>query len=331
MPGPYTPSDTRNYVGFFKQAAKATGGAPTAFVAYTDEVTLEHGQEVRGHKEAGGAGSITLSEKLAHNPSGGFSFRARPSIAARLTAYLLGIDTISGAGDPFTHTKTPDLVTDYLSIEQNLADELPERFVDSVIASLTWEVDNADSQILRVSGSWIGSTPSVQGAPTAESYDAGAPFTLTEGVFTIDGGAAVNVQRMAVTHTVRYAVEKVAGVTPLHLVKLAHEVTGEIRQLVEDIDTEYRKVHYGSAAGVAVLATPTPGSLVADFSRVGPPARQHKLEVLNLDWLTATYTPLNPDPNEAVKLTRTFHGRVSGASPLFRVTSQNADAAAYVT
>lgn len=330
MPGPHSPSDTRNYLGFGKEASKGTSTAPTQFVAYTDDVDLDHGQEIRGHKEAGGAGSITLSEKLGHNPTGGFAFRARPSIAARLAAYLLGIDTISGVADPFSHELKPDLVTDYLSIEQNLADEGIERFIDSVIASMTWEVDNADTQILRVSGTWIGSTPAFQAAATAESYDAGSPFTLSEGVFIVDGSTVTNVQRMSVTHTARYAVEKVSGVTPLHLVKLAHDVTGEIRQLVDDIDTEYRKVHYGSATGTSVLATPTPGSLTADFSRVGPPARQHKLEILNLDWLTAVYTPLNPDPNEAVKLTRTFAGRVSGGTALLTVFTKNADATAYV-
>lgn len=330
MAGPYTPSDSRNYVGIGKQSVKGTGVAPTQFLAYTDDVDLDHGQDIRGLKEAGGAGAITLSEKIGHMPSGGFALRARPSMVARLAAYLLGQDTLTGSADPFTHTMVPDMAaTDYVSIEQNLADEGIERFIDSVIAQLVWEVSNTDTQILRVTGQWLGGTPSFQAAATAESYDAGAPFILAEGTFTIDGAAATNVQRMAITCALRYAVEKTSGVSPQYLLKLAVDVTGELEQLVLDIDTEYRKVHYGSDTGVNILSTPTPGSLVADFSKTGP-TRQHKLEVPNLDWLTAVYTSNNPDPSQGVHLVRTFHGREVLGTPLFRVTAQNADSAAYV-
>lgn len=329
MPGPYTPSDTRNYLGIGRQASKATGVAPTQWVAFTDAVDLDHAQEIRGLKEAGGSGAITLAEKLGHMPAGGLSYRVRPSIGARIAAYLLGIDTVTGGADPFTHTMTPDLVTDYVSIEQNLADEGIERFVDSVVAELTWEVSNTDTHLLRCTGRWIGSTPAFQAAATAESYDALSPFTLSEGAFTIDGSAEAEVQRFSITCTCRYAVEKVATVTPLYLIKLGFDVAGEVTQLVLDIDDDYRKVHYGSSSGTSVPSTPTTGSFVADFSRAGP-ARQHKIEVPALDWLTAVYTPLNPDPNEAVKVTRTFQGRVSGANPLIRVTAQNPDSASYV-
>lgn len=330
MAGPFSPSDSRNYVGLGKQTVKGTGVAPTEFVAYTDDVDLDHGQDIRGLKEAGGTGAITLSEKIGHMPSGGFGFRSRPALAARLAAYLLGADAITGAADPWQHVLTFDAITDYLSIEHNLADEGTERFIDSVISQLTWEVSNTDTQILKLTGAWLGGTPEFQAAATAESYDSGVPFTLSEGVFTIDSVVPANVQRLSLTCAVRYAVEKTSGVSPQYLLKLAIDVTGELEQLVLDIDTEYRKVHYGSDTGTNILPTPTPGSLVADFSRVGPPARQHKLEVPNLDWLSAVPTAKNPDPSQGVHVIRTFHGREVIGTPLYRVTAKNADAVAYV-
>ena len=329
MAGPHATSDARNYVGLFKEAVKGTGGAPTIFVAFTDDVDLSHNQDIKGLKEAGGNGSITDSEKLGHMPSGGFSFRARPSTAARLTAFLLGADSISGAG-PYDHVLTHDLVADYVSVEQNLADEAVERFIDCVISQLTFEVANEDTHKLRLSGQWLGGQPSVIGAATAETYDAETAFVLRDATWTIDGAGPTNVQRMTVTAQMRYAVERISDVIPLYLIKLGLDVTGEITQLILDWSTEYRKVQYGSSAGTTYQKSPTSGSLIADFAYgAGGAARGFKIEVPNLDYLDAKYTNLNPE-GSAVKVVRTFHGKALGATPIFRVTAKTNDSAAYV-
>jgi hypothetical protein len=329
MAGPHATSDARNYVGIGREAVKGTGVAPTSFPAFTDDVDLSHNQEISGLKEAGGNGSITLSEKLGHMPAGGFAFRARPSITGKLAAYMLGADAVTGAG-PYDHALTHDLVTDYLTIEQNLADEATERFIDCVISQLTFEVENTSTHMVKVSGSWVGGTPTVQGAPTAESYDAETPFVLSNGVFTLNGVVAANVQRWTTTLTMRYAVEKIAGVVPLYLIKLGLDVTGEVEQLMLLWSDEYRLVQYGSAAGVAHTSAPVAGAMIADFNYgAGAAARGLKINVPNLDWLDAKYTSLNPE-GSAVKVVRPFHGRVSGATPIVTVTAKTNDSASYL-
>jgi len=303
--------------------------APAFWPAFHDDVDLSHGQNISGLMEAGGSGSITLSEKLGHMAGGGFQFRARPSIAARLTAYMLGVDSVSGVG-PFDHVLTHDLVTDYLTIEQNLSDEAIERFIDSVISEMTYEVENDSTHIVKCSGRWLAGSPNFQATPTTESYDAETPFVLRDGTFTLNGSSATNVQKLSITATMRYKVEKVADVVPLYLIKIGLDVTGEITQLMLDWSTEYRLVQYGSITGTVPLKSPTPGALIADFAYgAGAAARALKLEVPNLDWLDAVYTPLNPS-GDSVKVVRQFHGRVSGATPIWRVTAKTNDSANYL-
>jgi hypothetical protein len=328
MPGPYTSSDTRNYVGLAKQAVKGTGVVPATFVAAIDDVDLSHNQEITGHKELGGSGSITLAEKLGHMPGGGFGFRARPSLSGRLAAYLLGsspapTDLTNG---PFRHTITPDItVATYVSVENNLADEAIERFIDSVISQLSFEVSNADTQIVRSNGQWLaGDAGSYQGAATAETYETDTPFTLTEGAWTIDGTVRTNVQRFTCTVAVRYAVEKLSGPFPKHVIKLGVDVSGELEQLALNDDDEYRLTNYGTAVATAPSASPTSGSVVVDFSRstAGNAAyRQLKLDVPALDWTEARYTPLNAE-GTAVKVTRSYTGR-KGTNPIITITSSN--------
>ncbi|HXF71137.1 MAG TPA: phage tail tube protein [Actinomycetota bacterium] len=331
MPGPYTPSDSRNYLGIGKQTAKGTAVAPTLFVAFHDDVELAHNQEISGLKEAGGAGSVTLAEKLTHAPAGGFSFRARPSISGRMCAYLLGNDSVTGTG-PYDHAITKDIQnTDYLTIEQNLADEGIERFVDAVISELVFEVSNEDTQIARFTGRWLGTAPAVQATATTETYESETPFVLRDATWTIDGSVRSNVRRLRLAMTMRYSAEKLSDVVPAYLVKLAFDVEGEIEQLMLAWSDEYRLVHYGSTSGTTYQKAPTTGSLTADFAYgTGASARGLKFAVPNLDWLDATYTPLNPDPGSAVRVTRTFRAREVSGTPIITVTAKTNDSAAYV-
>ena len=330
MAGPYATSDPRNYVGIGKQTVKGTGVAPALFAAYLPSVDLEHGQEVNPLKEGGTAGEVTISEKMAHMPGGQFTFLARPSISAKVSAYLLGVDTLTGAG-PYTHVLTGDLVADLLSVEQNLADEGIERFVDCAISEVVYTVSTQDTQIVRVQASWIGGTPMWQGAATTETYEAESPFTFSNGAFTIDGTVVTNIRRLSVTVRTLWARERVNDVVPSYLVKLGFEVEVEIEQLMLDVSTDgYRRTHYGSNTGTTHSKNPSTGSVDADFNYgAGAGARRMRWEVPNIDYTNAKYSSLNPD-GEAVILTRNGVGKKVGASPLFRYTGTTNDSVAYV-
>lgn len=328
MAGPYAPSDSRSYVGFGKQVSRGTGVVPTLWIPYMEAVDLDHAQAINRIMEAGAAGMVTQAEKTSEISVGAFTFLARPSTTSKLAAFLLGVDTVTGVG-PWVHTIVDDFVTDYMSAEQNLADDLPERFVDAAIAELVFTCDVASPK-LRVRGAWVGGKPAVVAA-TAESYETDNPFVISDGVFTVDGSAATNVRRFSLTLRARLAPEQVADVVADYVVKVGFEVELELEQFVLDIATEYRRTHYGSPTGTAYQKTPSTGAFIANFNYgAGAAARQLKLTVANLDYDDAKYTALNPGANEGVKVVRGAAGRKAAGASLLEYVGTTNDSAAYV-
>ncbi|MGQ0671239.1 MAG: hypothetical protein ACT4PO_16525 [Actinomycetota bacterium] len=331
MAGPYAPSDSRNYVGIGKQTLRGTGVAPTVFAAYVDAVDLDHGVALNKILEAGAAGQVTFTEKGGHMPSGGFTFLARPSITSRLQAFVLGADAISGIG-PYTHVLTSDFATDYQSVEQNLADESVERFVDCVVAELVYTID-PDNPVLRVKGTWLGGVPAHQGAvATAETYETELPWLLSEGVFTVDGAAAADVKGFTFTSRMRISLEKIALVTPKYIVKVGEDAEVEFTEFQTAItSTGYRKVNYGTTSGTAASASATSGAFIAQFDRgAGAAARQLKINIPTIDYESAVYTPLDPGAGEGTKVVYSAFGRKVAGAALVTVTGITNDSAAYV-
>jgi len=304
--------------------------APTQWVPYLPSADLDHGLDIKPIKEAGAAGQVTDSEKSGHLPVGKLPFHARPSLFGRLGAYLLGIDTIAGVG-PYTHTETSDFVTDYLTVEQNLADDFLERIKDCVISEITISVD-ADNPKVQIQFSYLGGTPVVQATPTAESYETDRPFLLSDFVFTVDGSVVTNVRKFSVTAKMLYAREKIADVVAEYHVKVGEEVEVELEHLVTVNLADYRKANYGAVAGTAHTKSAFVGALIADANYgAGAAARGLKLEVPNLEYTEATYTALSPEGNEATKVTTSGHGKFVAGSFLQKITATTNDAAAYVT
>jgi hypothetical protein len=335
MAGPYTPSDIKNYVGVGKQTVRGTAVAPTAFAAYIDAVDLDHAQAINKIFEAGTYGSPSYAEKVAHMPVGGFTYLVRPSIGAKLQAYQLGVDTISGpVVTVYTHPLTSDAITDYISVEQNLADEGIERFRDCVIAEIVYSC-SVDAPALRAKATWAGGAPLFQAAPTAESYETEEPFLLSECAFTIDGAGNTLVKSFDLTTRMRMSLERVGGgtdsVVSTWVIKVGHEIELSLTTLVDDIDTDYRATHYGSAAGTTHQTTAKTGAFIADFTRgAAATLRECKLHVPGLVYESAKYTALDPGGSDAVQLERTAFGKKAAGSELFTATFQNLDAAAYV-
>jgi hypothetical protein len=317
-------------LGIGKQPSKGTGGAPNLWVPYLPSVDLDHALTINKLLEASGGYRVTYSEKISEIPVGKFSMLCRPGITARLVSYLLGVDTFT-PGSPNLHVVTDDLNTDYLSIEQNLADESIERFVDGAIAELVFTVDQS-TRAIRVTGSWIGTVPSFQAAATAESYEAANPFLISDGVYNVDGaGAVANVASFTITVRFVYKMPLINDVIVAFLVKVREELDFEITQLATDIAAEYRKTITGSSVGTTYQKIAQSGSFVADFNYgAGASLREMKLEIPSLDYDSAKYTSLNPE-GEEIYVTRTAHGRYDLTNPIFRYSGKNTDAAQYVS
>lgn len=335
MAGPYVSSSDKNYVGFGKQGSKGTGAAPTVFVPYMGGVDLDHGMTAQEVREAGIGPYVSRHVKTKHDPSGGCSFAWRPSTGGKLAAWFMGADAVAGGAAPYTHTATPAELVTYLSAEQNLADEFVQRFVDAAINGFSISGEGGGDLMLALT--WLAMTPAWQASVASETYETGVsgvtpggPYRQNEATYTIDGGAATDVQSWKLDLAWKVDDDiRLSSITRAHIVKL--ELTGKItlKQLLLAA-TDYRKVNYGSASGTAADKNFNAGSFVAAYDNGLTTTNQRTLNINapNIDWTKDTYTALNPDGETAWNEREGTLKKVAGTA-FVTITSGTADSAAY--
>ena len=303
MAGPYSSSAAVNYWGAGKETTKGTGVAPTVFVPYQGDVDLDHAMGEKTIHEAGVGPYASRNMKQKHDPGGKVGAAWRPSTFGKLAAWFLGADTISGAG-PYTHTCTPAESLTHLTVEQNLNDEAIERFVDCYLKGLSVEGKGGDDLMATVD--WFGFTPDWRAAATTDTYETGisgvtpgGPFRMNEGVYTVDGSAATNVQEWKIDWSWKFDEDiRLSAVTRAYTQKL--ELTGKItlKQLMIADVNDYRKVNFYSTSGTAANKNFFPtGAFIAAFDNglTTTNNRQITFTCPQIAWTKAKYTSLNPD------------------------------------
>lgn len=336
MPGPYVSSSAKNYVGFGKQTVKGTGVAPTVFLPYMGAVDLNHGMSAQEVREAGIGPYVSRHVKTKHDPDGGASAAWRPSTMAKLAAWFLGADALGAEiAAPYTHTATPAETVVYLAVEQNLADEFVERFVDAAINGFSISGEGGGDLMLALT--WLAMSPAWQAGAATETYETGVsgvspggPYRQNEAAYTIDGAAATDVQNWKLDLAWKVDDDiRLSSITRAHIVKL--ELTGRItlKQLLMAVST-YRTVNYGSAAGSAADRNFNAGSFVAAYDNGLATTNKRTLNINapNIDWTSDKYTALNPDGETAYNEREGTLKKVAGTS-FVTITSGTADAAAY--
>lgn len=332
MPGPYSPSDERNYLGFDFQAAKGTAVAPSYFAAYVDAIRFDHGQQMTQVREGGDGPYVARTVKNAYMPGHRFAMALRPDISGAAWAALLGDDSVTGS-DPYEHEITPDPDMDWLTVERNLADDVTERHVDAVISSIELDVRKRDrGPEPRMTCDALALAPAFESSPTSESYEDFNPFARSEAAWTVNGSANSNVESCRITAAWTYDDRIMAdAVTRLTLVKLRLEISVELVLILASSTEEdfYRAVHYGATDGTAASETVHQGDLTVLFDRSGDD-RSLEVELPNVDWSNARLTELAPAGNEATRATFTGHAIKTAADEAIVVTAENGESAAYV-
>lgn len=334
MAGPYRPSAAENYLGIGKQSVKGTGVAPTVFLPYMGAVNLTHGMAGSAIREAGSGLYVTRTLKEKDDPSGGGAAAWRPSAIDKLAAWFLGGTAVSGVG-PYTHTLTPAESTTWVSVEQNLEDELIERFVDAFLRKLT--ISGEDAKDLMVAFEWASLSKEWRASATVDSYGTGfdaTPYKQDQATFTIDGVSATNLRSWSVELAWVFDEDiRLSQVTRGDALKMRLEATVKLRQLISSAD-DYRKVNYGSTSGSAAddeffQVTANGFSAAFDNGEAGADNRQVTIAIPQLDYdEPAEYTALNPDGTQAVYLERSATA-TKGSGALVTITAINSDSAAY--
>lgn len=337
MAGPYNTGSALNYVGLGKQTVLGTPVAPTVFIPYTGDVSIEHGLEGEDIREGGSGPYLARSVKTKHAPNGGFGTPWRPSTCAKLAAWFLGQDASAAAGSLFSHTATPAEAAVLLSVETNEADEIIERFADAVLSKMTITGPEANAEVMAAF-EWAGTTAGWQGAAAVDTYESGihgstpgAPFRSGDGTFTVGGSVITNLVswELALDWGIEGGIYT-SKVTRNRIVKLI--LTGEITIRTLELDTvDYRAVNYngGSAAALDFPTLAGGNAFIASYTNglTTTNLRDVAITVPQLQWKGAP-RKLNAAGQVSI-LERKGQIIKAAASPLVSIVSTNADNTAY--
>lgn len=319
------------YIGLGKQTAKGTPVAPSKFVRFQGDTTFTPALAFTQHWE-GGMGldpGVALKESQRYDMS--FTAFARPDLVGYLFAWALGVDTVSGAADPYTHIITPHASTiPWLTAERYVeglgANALVERVQDCRIQQI--EVTGENRQPIRLAVNLRGISGSLQttaGTPTLETAD---PFVFFHGIYTVDTldvSAICTAFRITLVNELEedfFTNDVVRADLPLNARRVELSFT-----LAFDNPDHYKKVFYGG--GTSVSKKLAEGSLTIDLQYTeGTATRQFKIEVPSV---YHTNAPIEISSEPGVLLAEcTAVAKKTSADPLIKVTVQNSVATAYV-
>lgn len=313
------------YIGLAKQAAKGTAVAPSKFIKWTGETGISPSIVYTQHWE-GGMGldpGVALKESQKYDMN--FNCFARPDIAGFLFAMLLGVDTISGLEDPYTHTITPHTSTiPWLTVERYVEGlVLVERIKDCRIQQieLSGEATKPITMVVNVRGI-EGSIETTPGTPT---YEVGMPFVFFNGTYKVDATTVASVRNFRLTFTNELADDIfTTSVVRADLPLLARRVSGEFTLLLDSKD-HYQKVFYGGTTSVPLSLAE--GSLEFDFSYLENSVdRQLKITIPSVYHVNA---PVELSAEPGVLAVACSVEAKKGTDPLVTVVAKNAVATSY--
>jgi len=313
------------YIGLAKQTAKGTAVAPDKFIKWTGETGMTPAQSYTQHWE-GGMGldpGVALKESQVYDMS--FNCFARPDIAAFLFAMLLGVDTVSGAADPYTHTITPHASTiPWLTVERYVEGlSLVERIKDCRIQQI--EISGEATRPVTMAVQIRGIEGSIEVSPGTATYEASMPFVFFNGIYTVDGAETALIRDFRLTLANELGEDIfTTGVTRADIPLLARRVTGQFTLLLDDA-AHYENVFYGG--GTSVANTLKEGSIDIDLSYTESSAnRQLKITVPEVYHVNAP-VELNAEPG--ILAVQCSIEAKKGSGDLVTVVAQNATATSY--
>lgn len=192
--------------------------------------------------------------------------QAQPETAGPLFAWILGVDTVTGAGDPWTHTMTSaGTGGKYLTIHQKVGSAIGpvrQRYWDAKIAKLMWECGQdqktahltSDVQALTAAEAF-GTDPTAAEATTDPFY-----WPEVVGAIQLDTVVTAECHGEVLEIDTKLSPYKGDNISPLALVEGKGEITRTVRTIVTD-DTlaNYYNALYGAtgspASGTLPVAT----------------------------------------------------------------------------
>lgn len=317
------------YLGVAGQAVEGTPVAPVKFIPWQ---TLDSAEDmVIATRRNGFNRDMSIAAKMKQSSTIKFKTYLYPDSGAFLLCAALGAtDTVSGAGDPYTHTMPmadtqPRLVTVETSIANGqVIQRIPDGRVDKYSLNMRGgEFIDLDCEIPAHNATRQASAASV-------AFETDRPLTFLDSVFTfttLDMDTADVIEcKLDIMNGVK-GYQPAGSFAPRYIAE-GREINLSGKLLWAD-DKAFREINWGSDTGTTAVSAPTyEASIVLVFDLGGTPDHQIQITVTNV--VVKTGKP-NFDVNAAVQmLDWTNTGiRNSTAAALLTGVAKNAYATAY--
>lgn len=321
-----------SYLGWLRQSAKGSAGAPTKF-AILKKQGFTPDQKVSEYR-AGNGRDLVYAVKESFSYMGSFQTPIYPDEGTSLLALLMGKDTISGASDPYMHTLSLQEPLPYACFEAMFYDtQAIDRVADCKIAkgTITWEATKeliGDFDIM-------GCTPAVQVSAATVTFNNGAgnrPYMAYDGVFTLTGptdAATLGLQVKKAVITIDQGVTAEYGpgqIQPIEIFEGPRKISVKLTCRFSGPNI-LAWTYYGANNGTGPSSVVTTGSF--DLKSTQQASPEHSLDIsLPNNFFEAA--PPQFDANGAAGLIDlTLVAYKSGATLPLAVVSKNAVSTAY--
>lgn len=270
--------------------------------------------------------------------------QATADMAGYLSYLLLGSETVTGAGDPYTHVAVPGTTGFWFTVWKLVGSTsvLRQRFSDCRMTSLRIEGSSAN-KVVKLTPTFTSITDPGEVFTTdpvaVSSTENPLLYTEGEGRFSIDGAVFSAHSSFAIVLNDPtppwYGDSTGPGDVTFGIANVVLEgITILVNQ--QGLD-RYNTIVYGTASPTAGTKPrkdiPALGSYTVDLQRpgagasmTGAGARQLLIEVPGVKWSPDLAIAGNPDGGP-VELALAGEARKSGSSPRVRITTKSADIA----
>jgi hypothetical protein len=328
------------YIGLGKETTAGTGVSPTLFYKPIGDVLVSQTQNTMEIRN-GNIRDLTAHVKTGINEAGTFKTLWYANEGAGLIAFAMGADSVSGVGDPYTHTITLANTLPSLSIDQGVASNAAIiRSTGNKIADLTMDVAVNEPCYLTATALGMTEDDSQSAATVSFTDTAGnGPFMFNQGAVTFTGpsdAATLNGQmrRCSIKIMQDTTVLPVVGqITPAGILERARTVEGTV-DFVFSGPSLYYLAYNGTNSATAPSATVGSGSLaftLTSQAAVPGPERSVAVTLANIDFLQVNLPRINANAAEAV-VTATFRAKYLTTGPTYpiSVVAKNSASAAYI-
>lgn len=266
---------------------------------------------------------------------------ANPSDLAYLCYLFFGAESVSGAGDPYTHTFTPQLAGGFWSTWwKSVGGSLPvrQKFADARISQLAVEGSTANKVVTGTPTLLILDPAEIIAADPVVGFSSGDPFLYTEGesTFTIDGSVHRGHSQFQVVWNENLSLVYGDSVMAYDVAAGEPLITITVSIYLDSLGLQrYNTAVYGEPTPAAGKKPskflPALGSygfnlVKKDAAGAITPAREFALTLPGVKWTPDVAIAPNPSGG-ATEVQLTGEVRKSGVSALSTVAIKNGDAA----